>query len=947
MISFIDHIASYLYQHFSGQFLETAVVFPSRRAGLYLRKSLSKLIDKPIIMPRVLSIEDFISELSGFQSIDTVYLQFELYDVYRKLAGPKAQSFADFIQWGDVVLKEFNELDLAMADHEQLFNYLSESKAISLWNPDGTPLTPFQLNYLQFYNSLGDLYDELRKRLLEKRQPYQGLAYRFLAEKWQHEGVSMPWEKVVLAGFSALTSAEEKIFVQLENEGKGLFFWDWDNYYVDDANQEAGFFIRRNKKIFKDFNGIAEHDHFNRIPKEIQIIGVPQRIGQARIAGGILKKLDPGKGLSTNTAVILNDESLAVPFLNSLPEAIGNFNITMGLSLDQTPIARLLNKVMDMHENAIKFRRKEADPIRFYYKDVLAVIENPFFQQLFDVSDVQLARPVDEIRKSNSVFIQEGELLISRQTDLFNQGSANLSLLFSDLQNQPVRAVFAFKILLKKLKELFSVSSDSNSDNKLNLEYLFHLSKVINTLEGMIHQHEFIQDIKTLRLVYKQVINSVRLPFYGEPLQGIQVMGMLESRTLDFENLILLAVNEGHLPAGKTGNSFIPVDIKREFGIPVYEEHNAVIAYHFYRLLQRSKKVYLLYNTEPDDMGGGDKSRFLMQLLHELPVKSPESKIMERIIDLSSGMDITDEAITVVKNEQVYEKLKSLAKRGFSASSLNSYRRCSLQFYFQHVEGIQEMEEPEETIEVNTLGTVIHEVLNDMYKPYLELEISVNAIQNMKKNAINFIRRSFEKNYPGGDIDHGKNLLILKVAESYVQNFLNHELKQINAEKTSLRIKGLEKRFETEYKGLEETKNIKIKLKGFFDRIDNLNGVTRIIDYKTGRVAPLDLKFKSWHLLLERPNLDKSFQLLFYKYLFEKENPEIQNPDSGIISLRNLSTGFMKAEEPAGEDDEFGSFKEILDHLIAGIFDVEKPFLQTDDIKVCGYCLFKALCNRG
>lgn len=946
MNSFIHHIARYLLEEHENSLSELVVVFPNRRAGLYLRKSLSELIEKPVIMPQVLSIEDFVFKVTNFKPIDPVYLQFELFKVYQSQNKAKSQPFSEFLHWGEVVLKEFNELDLAMADHVQLFDYLSETKAISLWNPDQTPLTAFQQNYLQFYKSLGTLYAKLRTVLIEKRRPYQGLAYRLLVEKWQNEGVNLPWDKVIMAGFNALTNAEEKLFLKLEETQKGIFFWDWDNYYAEDKLHEAGRFVRQNRKTFKTFNNPDNPDHFKDVPKDIEIIGVPKRIGQAGIAGAILTKLSNETEISTNTAVVLNDEELTIPLLIALPPDIGSFNVTMGLPLIQTPAARLIGKVIDLQINALKMKRKSSNSVRFYYKDVLALLENPIFQKLLEVGDVQLTDSVEDLRKSNAVFIEPGQLFTTRKTDLFNQDDQQLSLLISDWQNNPTVAVKSLKMLVQKLKDFLNIPADKNFDHKLNLEYLFHISKALNSLEGIVGEYKFVHDLKTFQMVFMQVMKTLRLPFYGEPLQGIQVMGMLESRSLDFENIILTSVNEGHLPAGKTGNSFIPLDIKKTFGIPIYEEQNAVVAYHFYRLLQRAKKVYILYNTEPDDLGGGDKSRFVMQLLNELKLKSPDSKISERVINLSAGMETIDEPIVVAKDQAIIQRLHEMAKSGFSASSLNSYRKCSLQFYFRFVESIHEKNDPEETIEADTFGTVVHEVLSNLYKPYIELPLSVSAIINMKKAATKFLQHSFEKNYPGGDNSHGKNLLIYKVAETYIQNFLDQEINtlkpQQNGAVNAVKIVGLEKYFESEV-----NLTIPVKLIGFFDRIDVFNEKIRIIDYKTGRVEPKDLKFNNWDILATDSDLEKSFQLLFYKYLYLKLNPG-NEPESGIISLRNLSSGFMGVDDPQKqkEENKNKAFEDVLVQLFADIFDPEQPFTQTSDDKVCKYCPFNNLCNR-
>jgi CRISPR/Cas system-associated exonuclease Cas4 (RecB family) len=951
MITFIDHIAKYLLQHHRQHLDRIAVVFPSRRAGLYLRKSLAALIDKPVIMPRVMAIEDFVFELTGFYQIEPVYLQFELYEVYRQQHTGDIQSFAEFIQWGEVVLKEFNELDLAMADPEKLFSYLNETRALAVWNLDGTPLTPFQQNYLQFYQSLSGLYSGLKQTLINKKKPYQGLAYRLLAEKFSKGEISLPWDHIILAGFNALTQAEEEIFKKLTQNGLADILWDGDDYYANDPVHEAGHFIRKNKEVFIPFQYAGRTDHFNTIPKKIAIVGVPLRVGQAKVTGDILLKLSEEAKVSINTAIVLNDEELTLPLLNSLPENIGRFNVTMGLPLNQTPLFRLINKMLDLHDNALKLKRYPDDKLRFYYKDVIAILENPYFFSLLSGEGAALKNSITELRESNQIFIRAGELFREKQADLFSSAGPGITDLFNDWQNDPAVALTAIKTWIRLLQDSFTARGSKEKNQELDLEYLFHISKILNQMEQMVKSNDFVSDLKTLRLILNQVVRTIRIPFFGEPLQGVQVMGMLETRTLDFENLIILSVNEGHLPSGKSSHSFIPFEVKRTFGIPVHEEHNAVVAYHFYRLLQRARRVYLLYNTEANVLGGGDRSRFIMQLLHELGKKSPASEIREQILHLSSGSGVHEEPIVIEKDERIQQRLMDMAHKGFSASGLNTYRRCSLQFYFRFVEGIEETEAAEETIESSTLGTVIHEVLLNLYKPHLEKALSTETIDALKPAANKLIRQSFEKHYPGGDIEHGKNLLIARVADTYVMNFLDQEKKWIeelgNSGK-SIRLQYLEAYFMRHVQLESPAGNITIKLKGIFDRVDTINGAIRIIDYKTGRVVPSDLKVRDWSNLIDDPTLEKSFQVLFYRYLYGPQKDLHQPLRSGILSLRNLSTGFMEVVEPETQDLESQEdpFEVVLHSILSDIYNPASTFRQTEDQDVCTYCPFKSLCNR-
>ena len=443
------------------------------------------------------------------------------------------------------------------------------------------------------------------------------------------------------------------------------------------------------------------------------------------------------------------------------------------------------------------------------------------------------------------------------------------------------------------------------------------------------------------------------MSFYGEPLRGLQVMGMLETRTLDFENLIILSVNEGFIPSGKSEVSLIPHEIKKTYDLPTYQERNKVFAYHFYRLLQRAKNIYLLYNTQPGDLSGGDKSRFLSQIIYELPKYNSKIRINEEILSIPPIINPIDSRIVIEKSQDIFDKLEKIGQKGFSASTLNIYRNCKLQFYFNHVVGLEETDEVEETIEASTMGKVVHEVLQILYEPFLGKNLLPDDIKKMKPRIEDLLAQSFQKNYENGDVHFGKNLLIVKVAGIFVNRFLDKEielLKYLNKTGDSIIVKGLEQRIET-YLDLQiENLDKPVKIKGFVDRLDELGSAIRIIDYKTGNVLPGDLKMKDLELLIDDSKLDKCFQLLLYAYIYSKSTvikPERISP--GIISLKNLSLGFMGIELPEKENmsgEILNTFEDTLKGIISEIYNLEVPFTQVDNPDNCIYCSFQSICGR-
>ncbi|MCF8297027.1 MAG: PD-(D/E)XK nuclease family protein [Saprospiraceae bacterium] len=952
MQPFLNKTAKYLFEKFQDGISDICIVLPSRRGSLFFKKYLADKIEKPIWSPTIFSIEDFISEISELQIIDPITLLFESYKAYKNIEGKNAQDFETFINWGSILLHDFNELDLYLVNPDDIFSYLNEVKALEKWNLNGKPLSELELNYLKFYNSLGKYYKELSTQLLSKNQAYQGLAYRKVAEEIEDKAESLKWSKIIFVGFNALTSAEEWIIKVLESSGKAEILWDTDKYYHEDPKQEAGRFLRKylkNKpkdKINWIENGFADSE------KEIKIIGVPKNVGQTKLAGQILKdEYDSTKPESF--AIVLADENLLTPLLNSIPENIEEFNVTMGLPLKLTPAYDFFNSLFMLHLNAEKLKNisaknndKNLIP-RFYHKDITKLLSHSFLQKTFNSFDNDtdfISELINNIKKLNKSFFNYDELKSLLNSDE-KRAIGLIDSLFNNWKN-PFEIFEKLVNLISIIRDSLIETSKKNSTHlKIELEYLYTFSKIFKRLKSLSEEFEGFDNLKTLNTIFNQIVRTSTLPFYGEPLKGLQVMGMLETRTLDFDKIVLLSANEGLLPSAKSANTFIPYDIKREFKIPTHREKDAVFAYHFYRLLQRTKQAYILYNTEADQLGGGDKSRFITQIIHELPTYNPKIKITEQILSVPPVKDKTDYSIKIEKTEEVLEKLKEKAKSGFSPSSLNAYRNCSLRFYFQQIAGLKEIEEVEETIDAATLGTVVHEVLMELYTPYKNKVLSQDIIKTMIPQIESKVQIAFKKEYKSGDVNYGKNLLILKVANSFIKNFLAAEMKylaELEKENKNYTILHLEEAVEFDL-------NENIKLKGFIDRIDKVDDVLRIIDYKTGKTEQKELTIKNWEDLIFESKHDKAFQLLTYAYLIQKSVLKTKNIESGIISFRNLGSGFMKVIAPSGESittEDLNEFEIILKNLIDEILDKEIPFSQTEEADNCEYCAFRGICYR-
>jgi len=964
MEKFLVKTAEYLYHQYGDEISELCIILPNRRAGLYLKKYFAALIQKTIWAPSIFSIEDFMIRLSNLKVCDPSEVLFELYEVHKILEGEKAQEFDEFVHWGQQLLGDFNEIDSYLVNSKDLFEFLNEAKALTLWNLENMPLTDFEKRYLHFYNSLGKYHEFLASRLLDQGQAYPGLLFRKTTEMIPEIVPDLEWKKVVFAGFNAMTKAEETLIDALVRAGKGELLWDADAYYMEDEKQEAGYFLRNWKKKWKNipFNWIDTD--FKNSPKTIRITGIPLHVGQAKYCGQLLGDISPDASEAENTAVILMDEQLLVPLLNSLPENINELNITMGLPLRQTPLFDLLDTIFRMHLNIQRFTlptRTSAG--KFYFRDVLKILQHPYMsgmaRTMTDSSPFSVNDLVDSIKKGNKIFLGKKDLYQS-DAGLFSQNLSFIDPLFEPWNN--------IRDALKYLKQFIGSMHDGlirkknetgKRNDNLELEYLFAFSKIIFKLSTLSAKFDSVKNLLTLYNLFKQMSGFTSLPFYGEPLKGIQVMGMLETRTLDFDRLILLSANEDLLPSGKTSQSFIPFDIRRHFQLPTYKYKYSIFAYHFYRLLQRSSTINLLYNTEPDELGGGEKSRFIKQILHELKSYNPSIVIEENILVTPLPPVRLPSRISIPKTGDVYERLMKKAVSGLSPTGLNNYIQCSLKFYFRDLLGLEEPREIKDTIDAQIMGQAVHKALEILFAPFKNKKVGKDAIEGMLKDHEAAVNLAFEQKYQGADTSFGKNHLLVKVGRILVRRYLHYELKNLEdlgAQGLDLSLVDLEQYIERKIEIPLANENLPIKLKGFIDRINRIGEDWQIIDYKSGKVVSKELILEDWKLLRTEPEFSKVLQLMTYAYLFSRNHPGIPgNIMTGILSLRRINEGFMRVTLPGTDKNSvngnIGSrdildFEKVLIQIIQSVFDTTVPFQQTEDASHCKYCEFIDLCGR-
>ncbi|MBW1298901.1 PD-(D/E)XK nuclease family protein [Aquimarina litoralis] len=886
-------------------------ILPSKRAGLFLKQELlKKYSDKTFFSPTILSIEEFITELSGLHQIDGIQTLFDFYETYLSThTHLDKESLEVFTSWAQTLIQDFNEIDRYCIDQKSFFSYLSGIQDLNHWylQKEKTELVQ---KYISFWNNLYDYYLNFKSKLLDKKVGYQGLLYRKASENIS-DYVKDHNQKHILVGFNALNNAEQIIFQSLLEADMAEIYWDADTFFIENNYHEASLFLRdyKNKwKYYKEepFKWIG--DNFSSA-KDINVIGVPKNIGQAKLAGKILTSI-PQKDLQ-KTALVLADESLLLPMLNSLPDSIDSLNITMGLPLKEVPISSFFELLFTLH--------KAPHHKGLYYKLVLEVLNNQATHWLLGALTNELIR---KITKENLVYISLEKL----QNEVDGSNQEILKLLFYPWKNA-TEAIENCRRIVQLLKGALD-----KEQNPMELEYVYHFHLVFNRLSTLCNTYQYLKTITALYHLYKDVVNSETLDFRGEPFRGLQLMGMLESRCLDFETVIITSVNEGVLPAGKSMNSFIPYDLKRAYNLPTYKEKDAIYTYHFYRLIQRAKKVYLIYNTEDEGVGGGEKSRFLYQL----EIDKIQHHNLSKYIASSEIPKLKTEPITIEKDKTILAKIKELALHGLSPSALTTYIRNPIDFYYKYILGIQESDQVEETIAANTLGTVIHNTLENLYKPLENKFVSIEDISKMLSQIDSEIKYHFRKEYSKLDITQGKNLLIFEVAKRYIYNFLKTE-EQVLKSGSRLKIIAIESNLKTQLKISEL--DFPVFIKGKVDRIDELDGELRIIDYKTGKVQKGDVVLMDWDVITEDYKYSKAIQVLAYAYMQYNEYPVSQPFQAGIISFKNLKEGFLKFGTKASvrgkvdyeiTSDVFQEYLFQLKKLISEISNLDLPFIEKE-----------------
>ncbi|MEE2700065.1 MAG: PD-(D/E)XK nuclease family protein [Bacteroidota bacterium] len=935
MIPFLEKIAERLLRKFPEKMDNIAVVLPSKRSVVFLKHYLAKRIDKPIFLPQFFSIEGFVEELSDLKVMDNISLQFHLYQSYLARPPKVTDSFDEFLNWSQMLLHDFNEVDRNLVDPKSIFSNLKQVKELEGWDVENWSiseknLSEAQNNFVNFYEHIYNWYLHFNQSLIEQKNAYQGMTYRKAAK--EIEKIVIAWDKVWFVGLNALTKSEEKIINHLKEKDIARVFWDTDEFYFNNPNHEAGNFLREQRAKWHeiDFKGVG--NYFSKPKTTFDVVGCPKNIAQAKATALVLSQLSDEDLDNSNTAIILADEGLLFPVLNQLPEKVKALNVTMGSPLKNTPLFALVDALIYMQIQAYDYKKS-----RFYYKDVIKLLEHPFFAKI--CCKENLSEIKNSMHKENFVFISPSWL----QNQLADKTPQNLFVLWQE----PKDAIKSLHLLLNLLRKPLV-----GKKGTIESEILLVFSECLNILERLINDLKQDFQLKTLQKVLNQLVAKEVIPFKGEPLKGVQLMGILESRTLDFKNVIMLSVNEGVLPKGKSLNSFIPYDLKKYFQLPTFSETDAVFSYHFYRILQRAENITLLYNTENDHFGSGEKSRFITQLLAEYtssPIKSSVYKGEQLQL-------ITDTKIQI-ENKGLTDSITKWATQGVSPSALNKYNSCSLAFYYHYLANIRKDDEVDEFADASHLGTAVHNTLDNCYKEGL---LNEQLIKKWKPAILKRLIIEFELLLKKSSLKEGKNYLTIEIAKQLLLNFLDLEQKGILTAKQDgkeINIKGLEDRLS----GRITVNNTSFKLKGRVDRVDEVGDLLRIIDYKTGKVERGEVTFLNWNELSENNKKEKAFQLLMYAYLYLNKNPQYLDKKvvAGNFSFKNLKEGLIcVSRNKKNKEGKKSNQKEILQINKNVLQEFEKQlknilvkiqtedFKQTDDLKVCEWCDYKLICKR-
>ena len=912
-MAFIQKISDYITSHYDLTKENITIVFPNKRAALQLRNELASTIKTNFWVPQIVSIQQAMEEWSGLQLIDNIEVIFEIIKMNQ-----------EFFPYAAQMAKDFDEIDQYDVDAAKLFEHLKDAKEIEEWNLSLE--NSVESNYLRFLSSLITYYNNLKDALQKNGTGYYGLITKKIAH---YDDATLQkcikGHKIIFAGFNALTTTEENIIVRMVENGNAVILWDLDRYYFEDEKQEAGLFAR---KFFKKHPNIEKSfvgEGFAQA-KKIKIISVS---GNAVQTNALQLQLSQNTDNQRDKEVIvLADESLLIPVLNSIPESCGNIQVTMGYPFDKTTTYHFVDQLL-RYQNGLS-----DDPNKNYLWTFLRFCNSDFIKLIFKGLEYnKLNSWLMNMAKNSVYYFKKADLKqFEEHKELFD---------FLNITTKKWKDAKEYSSSLKEILHSFALKLGINNDFVKN--QISVAGRIVNRLELLLNKYsEYIQIID-LQMLYAQVASQMSIDYKKDTTEGLQIMGLLETRNLDFDTIHFLSVNEGVLPQNKSNNSLIPYDLRKAYDLPTYSQQQAVYSYHFYRLLQNAKHINLYYNNLADSAGSGmgEPSRFVRQLEYEYAKCNAKVKL-EHLQYKSPSINEKQSKIEVVKTDEILNKIQKL-----SPTSIGVYVRCPLQYYWKNIEKIED-KAPDEEIQVNVVGSIIHATLDNFYKLFGHEMISLKLFDEMyKKHFIDCYNKSLIDNgFANGLPDTGFNYLNKTVINNMLKNFIKYERKFLEENK-QLAIIDTEKELEKHI----DIQGHKVRLHGFADRIDKVGDEIRIIDYKTGKVNPYDVKIND-KVVGITSMAEKAIQLLMYKYLYLSEHSDSSEQliKPGIIGFQKLSHGVYNLEINELHDLS-KSFKDTcnkyFNEFLEELFNKAIPFTPTDEVKNCSFCDFKNICKRG
>ena len=959
MESFLKLVAADLYKHTEGNLAHTAVVFPNKRAGLFFNEYLAQESESPIWSPAYVSISELFRSLSPWEVGDPVKLVCELYKIFRRET-QSTETLDDFYFWGEMLISDFDDADKNKVDTDKLFSNLQDLRNIMddytfiddeqeeairqfFQNFSIERRTALKERFISLWNVLGNIYKGFRESLASQNIAYEGMMYRHVIEHLDVD--KLPYEKYVFVGFNVLSKVEHTLFTQLKDAGKAVFYWDYDEFYMKENRQavthEAGEFIRRN---LRDFPSPLSGELFKNLskPKEVHYIASSTENAQARYLPQWIRNnlTTPEK----ETAVVLCNEALLQPVLHSLPAEVKHVNITMGFPLSQTPVYSFLIALLELHTHGFNFKSG-----RYTFQSVVTLLKHPYTRQLTGQAELL----EKELTRNNRFYPLPGELGKDEfLTRLFTPLSGNLNLCIRLSETlQQVAGIYQANT---------SGTEDTDAFNQLYRESLFKAYTTINRFRTLIEEDELTVQSETFRRLLVKILSTTNIPFHGEPAIGMQVMGVLETRNLDFRHLVLLSVNEGQLPKSGGDSSFIPYNLRKAFGMTTIEHKIAVYAYYFYRLLQRAERITLIYNTSSDGLNRGEWSRFMLQFLIEWP-----HPITRQFLEAGQSPQGTS-SITVEKTPDVMRQMQSLfdvrtnPKAKFSPSALNYYLDCPLKFYYRYVAGLSAPDEVSAEIDSATFGSIFHYAAEHIYKDLTTHGKVINkeALETLLRNEVklqDYVDTAFKKlffNVPQNEKPeyNGVQLINSAVIARYLKQLLQNDLRYAPFTFIASEMEVDEPIDIQTPKGV-----IKSRIGGIIDRMDSKDGTLRIVDYKTGGDADTPPHVESL-FIPDKKRSNYVFQTFLYAAIMCRKQPTMKIAPALLYIHRAATETYSpviqmgESRKPKEAVEDFSKYekeyRERLQGLLEEIFNPEKSFTQTEIIEKCTYCDFKALCKR-